>query len=193
MKILGGQYLDEDDLALAGVARVGTNVRVHSTAILVDLESIRIGSHVRIDAFCVISAANGYVELGSHIHIASSTVVMGGAGVVLSDFSGLSHGVRIYSVSDDYSGRSLTNPTVPEHLRIPKKGRVVVGRHAIIGSGSVVLPGCDIGEGSAVGALSVVHKPVPEWEIFAGSPARRIAARDRAILELEAKVNTSTL
>ncbi len=33
-----------------------------------------------------------------------------GDGIVMEDFSGLSQGVRIYSRTDDYSGKFLTNP-----------------------------------------------------------------------------------
>ena len=82
--------------------------------------------------------------------------------------SGLSHGVKIYTKSDDYSGKFLTNPTVPEEYTSKKTGSVILGKHAIIGSNSIVLPGVTIGEGTAVGALSLVTKSLGEWGVFFG-------------------------
>jgi galactoside O-acetyltransferase len=108
--------------------------------------------------------------------------------VVLEDFSGLSQGVKIYTHSDDYSGESLTNPTVPRAFLSLQGGAVSIGRHAIIGAGSVILPGADIGEGTAVGALSLVTKPLEPWGIYAGVPARRLKDRSRALLNRETEL-----
>ena len=47
-----------------------------------------------------------------------------------------------------------------------------VGFRASVGSGSVILPGLNIGQGALVGAGSVVTKDVPDHAIVAGNPAR---------------------
>ncbi|HHE32654.1 MAG TPA: acyltransferase, partial [Chlorobaculum parvum] len=86
---------------------------------------------------------------------------------------------------DDYSGNSLTNPTVPDKYKQLKKAPVHLGRHVLIGSGSVVLPGVSIGVGAAVGALSLVSVPLDEWGIYFGSPAKKIQNRSKKILELD--------
>src|ERR1700712_1822262 len=124
MKILGQNYLTEHDLKDHGFKKLGSNVRIHETAILVDLERIEIGSNVRIDPYCVLSAAGGYLKIGSHIHLGSHDGIVGGGGVELADFVNLSQGVRIYSVSDDYTGESLTSPMIPRHLSHPVSGPV---------------------------------------------------------------------
>jgi len=191
MKILGGTYLNERDLTDRGIKSVGRRVLVHETVNLVDLDSIEIGSDVRIDPFCILSAAGGYLSIGNYVHIAAHVCIFAGAGVTLEDFCGLSHGVKVYSTSDDYSGAHLTNPTVPkEYLGIIAKP-VALGRHVIVGSGSVVLPGASIGEGTAVGALSLVTKPLEPWGIYSGSPARRIKARRKDLLASEERLAAS--
>jgi acetyltransferase-like isoleucine patch superfamily enzyme len=191
MKSLGGRYLTEDELVRHGIKNAGSNVRVHETAILVDLERIEIGSNVRIDPYCVLSAAGGYLKIGNYIHIGSHNIAVGGGGLELADFTNLSQGVRIYSVSDDYTGESLTSPMIPRHLSCTVSGPVRLGRHTIIGSGSVILPNVIIGDGCAVGALSLVNESLPDWGIYAGIPVRRLRARSQKLLSDEARMKVN--
>jgi acetyltransferase-like isoleucine patch superfamily enzyme len=51
---------------------------------------------------------------------------------------------------------------------------IQVGRNVWIGFDCVVLPGVTIGEGSVVGARSVVTRDVPPFTLVAGNPAREI-------------------
>ena len=62
---------------------------------------------------------------------------------------------------------------------------VSIGRHVIIGSGSVILPGVRIGEGSSVGPLSLVTKSLDEWGVYLGVPAKKIKRRKKDLLEQE--------
>jgi galactoside O-acetyltransferase len=70
-------------------------------------------------------------------------------------------------------------------------GRVVLQKHAVIGSGSVIMPGVTIGTAAAVGALSFVNKKVPPFAVVTGNPLRKIGTRDRSILEREAAFRAS--
>ena len=188
MKKISGRYRDAAELRDLGIGSAGDDILVHESAILVDVEHIHLGSNVRIDPFSILSAAGGFIRLGSYVHIAAHSDIFGGKGVTMEDFSGLSQGVRVYSVSDDYSGNSLTNPTVPRKYVRTKAGEVRLGRHVIVGSGSVILPGVSIGDGSSVGALSLVRKSLRPWGIYAGSPVKRIGSRSQALLEDETRL-----
>jgi acetyltransferase-like isoleucine patch superfamily enzyme len=55
---------------------------------------------------------------------------------------------------------------------------VRIGRNVWIGFDVCVLPGVSIGEGSVVGARSVVAGSVPPYSVVAGNPARVIRALD---------------
>ena len=179
-------YLSDQELRAAGFRSVGRDVLIARSCTIVGLENIEIGSHVRIDGYCSITApAGGWLKLGSYIHIGSHCSLAGGDGIEMEDFSGLSQGVRLYSRSDDYSGRFLTNPTVPARFTGATGGTVTLGRHVIIGSGSVVLPKVTIGEGSSVGALSLVTRSLEPWGVYFGSPVKRLHARSCRLLELE--------
>jgi acetyltransferase-like isoleucine patch superfamily enzyme len=106
----------------------------------------------------------------------------------MDDHSGLSQGVRVYSKTDDYSGKYLTNPTVPEKYTGIIRGTVVLERHVIVGAGSVIFPNVTIGEGSSIGAQSLINRSLDSWGVFCGSPARRLKNRARQLLDLEEKL-----
>jgi dTDP-4-amino-4,6-dideoxy-D-glucose acyltransferase len=182
--------LGPDELRALGVAEVGERVAVDATARILGAERIRIGSDVRIDAFAVLSAGEGGIELGSHVHIAAHAFLAGSARIVVRDFAGLSGRVSVYSSSDDYSGEALTNPTVPAELTRVTHAPVEIGRHAIIGAGSVLLPGVTLGDGCGVGALSLVRRSVEPFTMVAGAPARVVGTRARRLLELERRLRT---
>ena len=79
----------------------------------------------------------------------------------------------------------MTNPMIPDKFKRLDDRPVNIKRHVIIGSGSVILPGVTLGEGCAIGALSLVKCDVPDWEIYSGVPAKYIKKRDRHLLSYE--------
>ena len=166
--------------------RRGQDVTIHAAAKIAGADQMEVGDSVVIDDFTLVLAAGG-VRLGSFVHIGSHAFIGGGGGFVMEDFSGLSGGVRVYTGNEDYLGGQLTNPTVPAPWRVASRMPVHIGRHAIVGSrnGGASRPS-PIGEGVAVGALSVVARDLEPWTIYAGNPAKPIRARPRErILALE--------
>tara|TARA_Y100001973_G_C5162730_1_gene314397 strand:- start:680 stop:1273 length:594 start_codon:yes stop_codon:yes gene_type:complete len=179
------------ELRQLGFAKLGENVRISKKASFYGIERISIGSNVRIDDFCVLSAGKGGIEIGSFIHIAVYTSLIGGGKITLSDFCNISSRVSIYSSNDDYSGEFMTNPMVPEEYTNVTTDSVVVGKHTIIGSGTVVLPGIVLGEGVAIGALSLVSKSCEAFNIYAGNPLKLIKVRKKQLIDLEVKLHHS--
>lgn len=111
--------------------------------------------------------------------------MIGAGEITLSDFCNISSRVSIFSSNDDYSGATMTNPTVPSEYTGVTHADVFLGRHVIVGSGCVILPGVTLEEGVAAGALSLVTRNCMAFGIYAGNPARRISERKRDLLELE--------
>lgn len=173
------RFLTSQELMSLGFAELGENVLIHETVVLVGVGKIRLGSDIRIDPYCVISAAGKELAIGSHVHIAAHVLLSGGAGITLRDFAGISHGAKLLSASDDFSAGVLTGPTVPDDLRNVRAARIVVGRHAVIGANSVVLPGTEVADGAMVGALSLARGTLESWKVHAGVPARVVGTRDR--------------
>ncbi|HEY1744978.1 MAG TPA: hypothetical protein VGG18_17540, partial [Granulicella sp.] len=61
---------------------------------------------------------------------------------------------------------------VPAQRKLHSPAAVVVGRNVWIGDGVAVLPGATIGDGTIIGANSVVTGAIPAGVIAVGSPAR---------------------
>lgn len=177
--------LSRDTIETIGFAKVGYNVQISERASIYGADRICLGSNVRVDDFCVLAAGEGGIYIGNYVHIAIGSSLIGAGKITMSDFSGLSSRVSIYSSSDDYSGASLTNPTVPDEFRRVSNAPVYLGKHVIVGSGSVVLPGIRIEEGVAIGALSLVTQNCEAFGVYAGTPAKRIKDRKRDLLSLE--------
>lgn len=178
-------FLLREELEKMGFASLGQNVSISDKASLYNCSNIALGNNVRIDDFCVIAAGRGGINIGNFVHVAVGSTLIGAGNITLSDFSGLSSRVAVYSSSDDYSGQYMTNPTVPEKYKNVICEDVFMGRHVIVGSGAVILPGVRLEDGAAIGALSLVNKNCTAFGIYSGNPARKINDRKRDLLELE--------
>ncbi len=181
-------FYKPSELAAIGFQKIGEGVKISRNASIYSPEQIIIGNHVRIDDFCILS---GQIKIGSYVHISAYTAIYGRFGVELEDYVTISGRVMIYSQNDDYSGNFMTNPMIPETFTNVSGGKVILRNHAIVGAGSIIMPNSTIGEGGCLGAMSLLKSDLPDWLVYAGIPAKRIAVRSRKILELERKMQRS--
>lgn len=176
-------FIQPEKLANLGFKKLGKNVLISDKASIYNFDQIEIGDNSRIDDFCVVS---GKVSIGCNVHITVFCNVAGGTeGIVFEDFSTLAYGCHVFTQSDDYSGKTMTNSTVPKKFKTEIKKVVIIGRYSIIGTGSIIFPGVILGEGTSVGASSLVTQSTEPWSIYFGIPAKRIKARSQELLELE--------
>ncbi len=96
------------------------------------------------------------LKLGRYVDIGAFTYINALHGVEIGEQAQVGSHCSIYSVS-----------TIDG-----KKGKVVIGRDAKVGSHSVVMPGVAVGEGSVVGAFSYVNRDVPPRVVAYGIPVR---------------------
>jgi len=177
------RYFSMQELEAMHFRHLGREVLISRTTRIYDPAYVSIGDHSVVDDFCILS---GNLQIGRNVHIAHGCrVIAGREGVLLDDFSGLAFAVTIFAQSDDYTGEALTNPTVPMQYRKIARARVELGRHVIIGTGSVVFPGVIFAEGSSVGACSMVTKSTEAWAVYLGVPAKKVRERSRRMLQLE--------
>ena len=137
----------------------GFGCRIESFPENTDREiNILIGENVQINDYVHIAAVD-YIEIGDNVLVASK--------VFISDNN---HGSYTLSDSDHPS-------TIPASRKASFKP-VYIKKNVWIGESVCILPGVTIGEGSIIGALSVVTKDIPPNSIAVGSPARVVKQFD---------------
>lgn len=175
-------FLSRKNLEKIGFKSLGENVLISDKASIYNPQNICLGTNIRIDDFCIISAGEGRIEIGNYVHIACYVSLIGNELIKINDFVGISSRTSVYSSSDDYSGNFLTGPTIADKFKNVDSRPVIFKSHSLIGSGCIILPGVIIGEGTAVGALSLVAKNLDSWGIYVGAPIKYIKKREKGML-----------
>lgn len=163
--------------------------KIFDLAKIVNIDKLQLGIKSQIDDFCFINAGMKTV-IGRNVHIASFTSLIGGGECYIDDFAGLSAGCRLITGSDDFSGPFLTNPTVPSDFTNVKAGVIHIGKHAIIGTNSIIFPNVKIGEGCAVGAGAIIRKNLKPWTVYAMLNGKLTELKQRdsnSVLDMEKK------
>jgi galactoside O-acetyltransferase len=159
---------------------IGKNVIIREWVRFVRPHKIRIGNNVMIDDFVLIAGGhNDLTVLEDHVHITCFSSILGIAGITFGWGSSCAPGARFFSSSGDYVSGGLQNATFPVEFLNESVGRIVLGKHAVVGANSVVLPGVTIGEGATVGACSLVTRDLEPWTVNIGIPAKPIKKRNR--------------
>ena len=176
-------FYSEEEIKKLPFKYVGEHIQLSKKISFYSSHLIEIGDNVRIDDFCILS---GKITIGNNVHIAAYSALFGGeAGITISNYANISSRVSIYAVSDDFSGRAMTNPTIPNKFKKIINEPVFIGKHVVIGSGCTVLPGVTLEEGTALGAMSLCKSSTQSWKIYAGIPAKIIKDRSQDLLKYE--------
>lgn len=152
------------------------NVKTFEFTKIIGLENIEFGKNIIIDDFVLIYAKEK-ITIGSFVHIANFTSITGGSRVIIGDFAAISQGCRILTATDDFKDWGFGNSTISNKYRNLKSAPISIENFCIIGANSVILPGVTIGEGTTVGANSVVTKSLESWGIYIGN--KRVGERNR--------------
>ncbi len=150
-------------VADGGTIRIGNNVRINSKA-----SANPIGAGDRT-YFQVLKGA--CLEIGDNTRM-SNCAITAATKVTIGNYVRIGAGVKIYD-TDFHSLNPYDRTAVPEKGEAKKKP-VIIFDYAFIGVGSYILKGVTIGKGAVIGAASVVTRDIPDFEIWAGNPARKI-------------------
>jgi len=120
--------------------------------------SIQIGENVQINDYVHIGAVSS-IEIGDNVLMASK--------VYITDHN---HG----RYDDEFSDHPMSIPAE----RLPGFANVKIMNNVWLGESVCVLPGITIGEGSIIGALSVVSRDIPPYTIAVGAPAKVVKKYD---------------
>jgi acetyltransferase-like isoleucine patch superfamily enzyme len=178
------------NLFISGRLNNPAKLKIHSTARLTGLKYMRIGAKFSGGEYCKIEAISRYggqrfkplivikdnVTVLDFVHIAANNYVEIGNNVLIAAKAYITdhnHGV--------YSGEGQSAPSEPPGQRVLTEGKsVIIHDNVWIGEPVSVMPGVTIGEGSVIGANSVVTKDIPPFTIAVGTPARAIKKFDNS-------------
>ena len=155
--------------------KIGDNVIFEDGVLVFYPENIEIGNNVYIGHNTILK---GYYEnkmsIGDHTWIGQGCFFHSAGGIKIGKAVGVGPMVKILT-SVHREEEDLSKPIVFCDLEF---GEVNIEDGCDIGIGSIILPGVKIGEGSIVGAGSVVTKDIPSYSVGVGNPVRVIRRRN---------------
>ena len=117
-------------------------------------------------------ACVGDMKIGKHVIINTNLLAMARGGITIEDNVMIAANVQL--ISNNHDPYDLwTLPCKP----------VLIRESAWIGAGATILPGVCVGRHAIVGAGSVVTKDVPDYCVAVGNPARVVKQLDKERFE----------
>ncbi|MDZ4726975.1 MAG: acyltransferase [Leptospira sp.] len=113
------------------------------------------------------------IIFGKNVGINVGTYINGVGSIIFEDFVMVGSNVTINSekkIADKMYNQNNSDSKFPEQI-ILKEG-------CWLAAGTVVFPGVTVGKGSVLGANSLASKNIPDFEIYAGAPAKKIRSRE---------------
>ena len=155
---IGNGVIIGDDCTLH--AREGTHIDIGDKVMLCE--------RVYLDTQC----EGGYIEIGASAYLGTGTTMFGHRGLEIGDHALIAQNVTLTPYSHNFADRNRNIILQGGNMK-----KVSIGRDSYIGMGVCIMYSGDIGEGSVVGAGSVVVKPIPPYSVAVGCPAKVIKNR----------------
>ena len=127
-------------------------------------------------------ACVGSVKIGRNVFINSNLLAMARGGITIEDNAMIAANVQLISNNHD-----------PYDLCTLTCKPVLIREYAWVGAGATILPGVCIGRHAIVGAGSVVTKDVPDYAVAVGNPAKIIKMLDKEIFRRTKKMENIKL
>lgn len=149
--------------------KFGVGCRIDDGASLIG--NIELGDNVRIDvgAKLLAGGSGAMIRIGSHCHIATEAILMGGGGIAIHSHCCVGIGSKLISATDNFGGMNLVGPqyTSAGYTDV-RKAKIVMFDFSIVTTACLLLPGSTIDEGSVVGAGITIPsgKGTIAWKIY---------------------------
>lgn len=135
--------------------------------ILKELFGDNLGEGSRINA-PISGACVSSMKIGKNVFINSNLLAMARGGITIEDNAMIAANVQLISNNHD-----------PYDLMVLPCKPVLIKESAWVGAGATILPGVCVGRHAIVGAGSVVTKDVPDYAVAVGNPAKVVKMLDK--------------
>lgn len=157
---------------------LGDNVKIGDQATLIarDGTEICLGSNTTVNdrVYLDTECPGGYIHVEHDVYIGTGTTLFGHKGLEIGDHVLMAQNITLTPYSHMFEKPDVDIIKQGGHSR-----KVTIGRDAYIGMGVCIMYSGDIGEGSVIGAGSVVVKPIPPYSVAVGNPAKVIRERKK--------------
>ena len=120
--------------------------------------TITLGCDVYIGQNCRFQSTNSKIFIGNHVMFGPNVSIHGG------------------NHRTDLVGRYMKSVRLDEKTPADDVD-VVIGNDVWVGANAIILKGVNIGEGSVVGAGSVINQDIPPYNIVVGSKSQKVFER----------------
>jgi acetyltransferase-like isoleucine patch superfamily enzyme len=144
-----------------------TIIRFNSRMDLFPFNKFEIGANSIVEDFATINNGVGDVSIGNNVGIGLSNVIIGP--VKLGHYVMLAQNIVISGLNHGYE-----DVTMPPRMQKVATKLITIDDDVWIGANCVITAGVTIGKHAVIGAGSVVTKDIPQFSVAVGNPARVI-------------------
>lgn len=151
-----------------GIFRIDSGVTIRG------FKNIELGENIRFEKNSYIYAINANLKVGDNFFLGvNSQLCAVREDIIIGDYCMIAP--NCIFVSDDHCFDSIESPMMEQGFNV---GKIVLKNDIWIGANSVILKDIVIGEGSIIGAGSIVTKNIKPYSIMGGVPAKLIKKRE---------------
>ncbi len=143
--------------------KVGSNFRLGYFSEILSPQYFEFGNNFYCGPFALFGTnKNNPVKIGDYVMFGPRCIIQGG------------------NHDTEYDGFMYNNQSIE-----PFKGEIIIEDGVWVGCDTTILSGTDIGEGTVIGAKSLVNKKIPPYVISAGVPVKTLKPRFKTKQRLE--------
>ncbi len=144
-----------------------TTIRFNSRMDLLPFKKFEIGSNSIVEDFATINNGVGDVFIGNNVGVGLSNVIIGP--VTIGNYVMLAQNIVISGLNHGYE-----DINIPPRIQKVITKQIIIEDDVWIGANCVITAGVTIGKHAVIGAGSVVTKDIPRFSVAVGNPARVI-------------------
>lgn len=115
------------------------------------------------------------ITIGNNVWMSRNVALYGTNGIKIGNNVIIAKDVSLISGDHAFGREKLIREQGMQKTETP----IIIGNDVWIGEKVILLKGVTVGDGSVIGAGSVVTKDVPEYSVVAGNPAHVIKSRSK--------------